>query len=222
MDDRLLRAMSETASSSAERFLKEHDVNIWLKVKVVSFDGDKVVLSNGRDIPTKNVIWAAGVAGALIPGLPAEACSGSGRIKTDEFNRVAGCQNVYAIGDVACVSTEKTPKGYPMLAPVAVQQAKNLAGNLKIVLSGEKELKPFIYNDLGVMATVGRHHAVADVFFGKFQGLLAWVMWAGLHLLTLVGFRNKLVAVVNWTWSYFRYDRGLRLIIRGVRRSCNL
>jgi NADH:ubiquinone reductase (H+-translocating) len=218
MDDRLLRTMSLQASKSAEAFLVEHNVQVWLSAKVLSFDGGKVVLSSGKEILTNNVIWAAGVCGAAFPGLGADVVAG-GRIKTDAYNKVQGSQNIFAIGDVACVVTDKTPHGYPMLAPVAIQQAKLLACNLKKIVHHKDSLSSFSYQDLGVMATVGRHHAVADLFFGHFQGLIAWLMWAVLHLLTLVGFRNKLVAMVNWTWSYFRYDSGLRLIIRQSKRN---
>ncbi len=213
MDDRLLKAMSPSASKSAEAFLAEHGIQVWLKAKVVSYDGKDLVLSNGKEIGTDNVIWAAGVAGAVIPGMRHEALLG-GRLKADANNRIDGYQNIFAIGDVAAVVTERTPRGHAMLAPVAMQQAKLLSSNIQKILRQQSGLKPFVYQDLGVMATVGRHHAVADLFFGKFRGFVAWVMWAMLHLVTLVGFRNKIIAIVNWTWSYFRYDRGLRLIIR--------
>jgi NADH dehydrogenase len=205
--------MSPQASQSAERFLREHDVNIWLGVKVQSYDGKAIVLSNGRTIQSHNVIWAAGVTGAIVPGLKPEIVAG-GRIKTDSYNRVEGYQNIFSIGDVAAVLTDKAPRGYPMLAPVAIQQAKLLARNIAKLLRKETRLKAFQYRNLGVLATVGRHEAVADLFFGKFQGPIAWFMWAFLHLVTLVGFRNRLVALVTWSWSYFRYDQGLRLIIR--------
>ncbi|MBF0485719.1 MAG: NAD(P)/FAD-dependent oxidoreductase [Candidatus Omnitrophica bacterium] len=218
MEDRLLKAMSPEASHSAEKFLSDHDVNVWLKTKVKFFDGQKVVFFDDKAIPTSNMIWTAGVTGEVLPGFSPAALA-SGRIKTDAFNRVCGHENIFAIGDVAAVITEKIPQGYPMLAPVAMQQARLLCQNLKKVFDRKTDLKPFVYQDLGVMATVGRHEAVADLFFGKFQGMLAWLMWAGLHLITLVGFRNRIVALVNWTWSYFRYDRGLRLIIRPSKRN---
>ncbi|MBF0594513.1 MAG: NAD(P)/FAD-dependent oxidoreductase [Candidatus Omnitrophica bacterium] len=213
MEDRLLKAMSPASSHSAEEFLGRHDVNVWLSARVLSCDGLKVCLSNGKTIPTQNVIWAAGVAGAIIPGLGQGSYAGS-RIKTDATNKVEGYSNIFAVGDVACVVTEKTPRGYPMVAPVAMQQGQLLAQNLKAILAKNPDQKLFSYRNLGVMATVGRHHAVAELFFGNFQGFFAWFMWAGLHLMSLVGFRNKMVAMVNWIWSYFRYDSGLRLIIR--------
>ena len=213
MEPRLLRTMSLEASRSVEQFLAARGVNVWLGAKVLSYDGARVTLSNGKVIESGNVIWAAGVVGALIPGLRPEDEVG-GRIKVDEYLRAIGRKNIYALGDVAAVITEQTPRGYPMLAPVAIQQAKLMTANFRKIFARSPQLKPFRYYDLGVMATVGRHHAVADLFFGKFQGIVAWFMWAILHLMSLVGFRNKVVAMVTWIWGYFRYDRGLRLIIR--------
>ncbi|NTV29099.1 MAG: NAD(P)/FAD-dependent oxidoreductase [Candidatus Omnitrophica bacterium] len=217
MESRLLKTMSPAASRSAEQFLRKHGVDVWLGSRVRSYDGQMIVFADGKSLVTSNVIWTAGVTGAVLPGLPPEVLS-AGRIRTDSFSRVAGCSNIFAIGDVAAVVTEDTPHGHPMLAPVAIQQAKLLAVNLARLLKGNSELKSFVYRDMGVMATVGRHEAVADLSFGKFQGPLAWFLWAALHLMTLVGFRNRLVALVNWTWSYFRYDSGLRLIIRAKDR----
>jgi NADH dehydrogenase len=216
MESRLLKGMSPQASASAEKYLRAHDVNVWLNARVLSYDGREVRLSNNKVIPSFNLIWAAGVTGSVIPGLDEQAVR-NGRIVTDVYNRVCGHENIFALGDVAALITDKTPRGFPMLAPVAIAQAKCLCHNLRGMLSGRKELKPFVYHDLGVMATVGRHEAVADLCFGKFQGLVAWFLWAVLHLVALVGFRNRVIALVNWTWSYFRYDRGLRLIMHAKR-----
>lgn len=213
MEERLLRYMQPDSSQSAERFLAAHDVNVWLKARVLSYDGQSVALSNGKSLPTRNLIWAAGVAPAVLPGLRPEVLA-AGRYRTDRFNRLEGYQNIFAAGDVACAASPSAPKGHPMLASVAVQQGACLGGNLSRLINNDTRLKEFVYRDLGVMATVGRHHAVAELFCGKFQGLGAWLMWSMLHLMLLVGFRNKLVAMVTWIWSYFRYDRGLRLIIK--------
>ena len=172
MEDRLLKGMSPGSSHSAQAFLSEHGVNVWLNARVISFDGMKVELSNGKVIPTRNVIWAAGVTGVIIPGLNKECVIG-GRVRVDAYNRVPGFNDIFALGDVACMVSEKTPKGHPMLAPVAIQQARLLARNLRSILRKSEELKAFSYNDLGVLATVGRHHAVAELFFGKFRGFLA-------------------------------------------------
>jgi NADH dehydrogenase len=132
-----------------------------------------------------------------------------------------GYANIFALGDMACMATDKTPKGHPMLAPVAIQQAKNLAKNLYNILAG-KPLRAFVYKDPGIMATIGRNHAVAELKFIKFQGFVAWLAWLFVHLMTLIGFRNKLIVLVNWAWYYFTYDRSLRLIIKPSNSSSSL
>ena len=213
MEDRLLKAMSPEASASAEKFLKKFDVNMWLKTKVVAYDGKTLALSNGKTLLSDTVIWAAGVTAAAIPGLKTQASTFNNRIKTDQFNKAEGYDNIFAVGDAAAVISKEYPKGHPMLAPVAIQQARLLAKNLQRLMN-KKPLKPFVYRDLGVMATVGRNNAVVDFNFVKFQGILGWFVWLFVHLMALVGFRNKVVAFVNWAWNYFSYDRGLRLILR--------
>ncbi|MBI3602563.1 MAG: NAD(P)/FAD-dependent oxidoreductase [Candidatus Omnitrophica bacterium] len=213
MDERLLRAMSAESSQSAAEFLKRFDINLWLKTKVVSYDGKTLVLSNGKQILTDTVIWAAGVAGGIMPGIKPQSIVPDGRIKVDAYHQVEGYNNIYALGDMACMVTDKTPHGHPMLASVAIQQARSLAKNFVRILAG-KPLRLFVYKDPGVMTTVGRNHAVVDLKFMKFQGVLAWMVWLFVHLMALVGFRNKLVVFINWAWNYFSYDRGLRLIIK--------
>lgn len=217
MEDRLLKTMSEPTSRSADTFLKRFDVNIWLKAKVLSYDGETLVLSNGKQLRTKNLIWAAGVTGAGIPGLAPEAVGANNRIRVDVYNQVLQHERIFAVGDIAAMITDKTPRGYPMVAPVAIQQARNLADNLARLMQG-RPLRPFRYRDLGVMATIGRNHAVVDLAFLKIQGVVAWFVWLFVHLMALVGFRNKIVALVNWAWNYFSYDRGLRLIVRPFLR----
>jgi len=214
MEDRLLRAMSPDASKHAEEFLRKFDINLWLKTKVVSYDGKVIHLSNGKNILSDTVIWAAGVTGAILKGFRPESIA-TGRLKVNQFNQVDGYPHIFAIGDVAAVITDKTPKGHPMLAPVAIQQAKNLATNLNQILVN-KPLKPFVYKDPGVMATIGRNHAVVDINGLKFHGFLGWLIWLFVHLMALVGFRNKIIVFVNWAWNYFSFDRGLRLIIKPI------
>ena len=215
MEDRLLRNMTPEASNHAAEFFRKFNVNLWLKTKVLSFDGKKIILSNGKEILTDTVIWAAGVSGALVNGIKTDSIV-KGRIKVDQFNKVEGYSNIYAIGDIAAVITEKTPDGHPMLAPVAIQQATNLGNNFGKILV-KQPLNPFVYKDPGVMATIGRNQAVVDVKGLKFHGILAWFMWLFVHLMALVGFRNRVVVFVNWAWSYFSFDRGLRLIIKPTK-----
>ncbi len=214
---RLLSAMSAVASQKSQEFLAELGVMISLDTEVKSYDGAKLELSNGKTISTRTVIWAAGVAGSVIPGVPEQGVIRS-RYKVDLFNQVAGCDNVYAIGDVAAVITDETPNGHPMLAPVAMQQGKLLADNLLRKVAN-KPLVPFEFKNPGVMATIGRKKAVVDMSFIKFHGFIAWVLWLLVHIMALVGFKNKIVTFVNWMWHYFSYDPGLRLIIRPYKKK---
>ncbi|MDQ3393351.1 MAG: NAD(P)/FAD-dependent oxidoreductase [Bacteroidota bacterium] len=209
----LLTGMSAHASKKALKFLKEFGVKVNLNCKVKSFDGELVTFVDGSQIKTGTFIWAAGVQGNVIEGLRESSLERS-RVLVDSYNRVLGYDNIFAMGDLASMKSEKYPNGHPMLAPVAVQQGKLLAKNLISILEN-KELVPFKYFDKGLMATIGRKKAVVDLPGGiKFSGFIAWVVWMFVHILYLVGFRNKLVVFSNWVWNYFTYDRGIRLIIR--------
>ncbi len=210
---RLLPTMSQEASKGAMNFLQKFDVNIWLNTKVALYDGFTLTLDGGKQIPTRSVIWAAGVMGAAIAGLNPEVLDKNNRIHVDEYSRVQGYEDIFAIGDVAAMQTKDHPHGFPMLAPVAIQQGTNLARNLQHLLNNES-LNPFHFHYLGVMATVGRNQAVVDLPFVKFQGILGWFIWVFVHLMTLVGFRNRVVTFVNWVFSYLSYDKGIRLIVR--------
>jgi len=210
---RLLGGMTEEAGEKALQYLKKFNVETRLDTFVKSFDGECALLSNGEEIETNTVIWAAGVTGNIIAGLD-ETILDKGRIKVNRFHQAGDYKNIFVIGDLAFMSTEKYPQGHPMLAPVAIQQGKSLAANLIREQKGKK-LKPFEFKDKGSMATVGRNRAVVDLANGfNFGGLLAWFAWMFIHLITLIGFRSKLVVFSNWVWNYFTYDRGTRLIIR--------
>ena len=213
--DRILPGMSHTASSKSYKFLKGLGVNIWLETMVNDYDGNTVKTSN-TDLHTETLVWSAGVVGAPIEDLRG-GLTKSQRIVTDEFNRVKGMEDIYAIGDVACIESENNGKGHPMLASVAGQQGYHLGKNLNALSKG-KDMTPFTYNDRGTMATIGRNRAVVDLPFMKFSGLIAWFVWMFLHLMLLVGFRNRLVVFINWAWSYLKYEQGLRLIVREVER----
>jgi len=216
--ERVLPAMSDHASRKAHHYLEKMGVKIILNTLTESYDGETVTLNNGNKIRTNTLIWAAGVKGNIIEGLKPESLH-KGRIQVDRFNRVYRDQEqkypgFFAIGDVAIMETEKYTGGLPGLAPVAIQQGVHLARNLKRI-HRQKNLKPFRYRNKGVMATIGRNRAVADLPGGlKLGGFAGWVIWMTLHLLYLVGFRNKAVVFTNWIWNYFTYDRGIRLIIR--------
>ncbi|MCS7019269.1 MAG: NAD(P)/FAD-dependent oxidoreductase [Bernardetiaceae bacterium] len=212
--NRLLAAMSEQSGQKAYQYLTERfKVNVWLNTRLVDYDGREVTLSNGRKILSRTVIWAAGVIGNLIEGLPNEVITRGNRILVNEFNQVKGFDNIFAIGDIACMISEAYPNGHPQLAPVAMQQGRLLADNLLRLLR-KKALKPFYYFDKGSMATIGRNRAVAEIAGIRIQGLFAWMVWLFVHLLYIIGFRNKLVVLMNWVWNYFTYDRATRLIVR--------
>ena len=215
---KLLSVMSANASEKSEVYLKELGINVFLNAKVNSYDGGTITLADNTTFTTDTVIWTAGVKGAPINGLPSDIIVGGNRISVNVFNQVLGFENIFAIGDVASHISEVNPKGLPMLAPVAQQQGKQLAKNILRKIAG-KTLELFKYKDKGAMATVGRKKAVVDLPNWKFQGTFAWLVWMFIHIFSLVGFRNKLVAFVDWFSNYISYDRPLGLIIRPYKRE---
>lgn len=215
----VLGPMSKYAQQKAKEYLEEMGIHVRLNMKAQHYDSGKLFYSDTEFIRTENLIWAAGVNGAAVEGLPEEVVARNKRINVDTVNRVLGLRNVYAIGDVANMATEEMPRGYPMLAPVAIQQAEQLADNLKRFMRGEA-LRPFKYLNKGSMAIVGRNRAVVDLPGNRhFGGFLGWLTWLFVHLMTLVGFRNKAVTLVSWAISYFSSDKALRLIIRPYKRN---
>lgn len=215
---RLLKAMSEEASQKSLEYLENLGVNVCLNSRVTNYNHDELTLSDGTSFKTDTLIWTAGVKGAPIKGLPENSIGGGNRILVDGFNQVLDTARVFAIGDVAAHSTEKNPKGLPMLAPVAKQQGKLLAKNI-IRLVNNKPMNVFEYNDRGVMATIGRKKAVVDLEKWKFQGSFAWFLWMFVHIVSLIGFRNKFVAFFDWFTNYLTYDKPLGLILRPHKRK---
>jgi NADH dehydrogenase len=211
--DRLLNGMSDNAGDKAKSYLKDLGVDLRLSAIVKGYDGQSITLENEPGIESKTMVWSAGVQGQIVEGL-SEVSVQRSRYQTDEYLRVKGVEDVFAIGDVAKVDSGIYPKGHPMVAPVAVQQASLLAKNLLSIVGSKSALLPFVYKDKGSMATVGRNKAVVDLSFWKFGGFFAWLVWMFLHLMLLVGFRNRVVVFVDWMWSYFSYERALRLIVR--------
>lgn len=217
--DRLLDAMSKKASAKAEDFLVKLGVNVWKDLRVTNYDGKTVTTSGEEQFEAATVIWAAGVEGDAISGLDHDCViERANRFKVDEFNRVIGYKNLYAIGDVACMQTKAYERGHPMMAQPAIQQGRLLAKNLLASLQGKK-MKPFVYNDKGSMATIGRNKAVVDLPKWKFQGVFAWFVWMFVHLFSLIGFRNKVIVFMNWVYNYIRFDRETRLIIRPFKNK---
>jgi NADH dehydrogenase len=210
--NRLLSGMSEESSAKAEEFLRRMGVNILLNKKVVDYVNNKVVLEDGSEIATRTFIWVSGVAGVPIGNLDRSYLGRGGRIKVDEFNRVPGLDDVFAIGDQCIQTTDKDyPGGHPQLAQVAIQQGKLLAKNL-IKMQKGKKMQPFHYKNLGSMATVGRNKAVAEFSNVKMQGWFAWFLWLVVHLRSILGVRNKVIVFLNWIWNYFNYNQSLRMI----------
>lgn len=214
---RVLKGMSQEASARAEKYLRKRDVNIYLQQRVGSFDGN-TIRTEGFDLEAKTVIWAAGIKGKFPKGIRKEAIVAGNRIAVNEFNRIISNPDLYAIGDVACITSERYPKGNAMLASVAEQQGHQLAKNFNRFASGQ-EMKPFVFNDKGTMATVGRNRAVVDLPFMKVGGILGWYIWMFVHLMLLVDFRNRLIVFINWAWSYINYDKGTRVIIRKFNKK---
>lgn len=213
----LLAGMSALASKKALQYVQELGVEVRLNDRVVAYDGDVLKTKDGYEMRTDTLIWTAGVKPSFPKGLPEAAVDG-GRVRVDRFSKVLDTENVYAIGDVAEMASEDHPRGYPMLAPVAQQQGQLLAKNLLRNLAG-KEKQPFTYKDKGTMATIGRNRAVVDLPFYSFSGFWAWITWMLVHVLLLVGYRNKLATLGGWVVNYFTYDSPMRLIIRPFREE---
>lgn len=217
--DRVLNTMSEKSSAEAEKFLEDLGVKIWKNVRVTNYDGRTITTDSNLTFETATVIWTAGVKGAAIAGLDASSLvKNVERIRVNHFNQVVGYNNIFAIGDIATMETEKYPQGHPMMAQPAMQQGVLLAENLVQLLS-QKPMKPFEYNDKGAMATIGRNLAVVDLPHYHFSGVFAWFVWMFVHLFSLIGFKNKAVVFLNWVYNYIRFDREGRLIIRPFKKK---
>ncbi|MCA0237409.1 MAG: NAD(P)/FAD-dependent oxidoreductase [Bacteroidetes bacterium] len=218
-DPRLLNTMSPQASEQAEKFLRELGVQLWMDKVVKNYDGKTVFVDDGSTIRADKVIWAAGITGNTVEGLPEAARTRGNRLKTNAFNVVEGTENIYALGDIAFQQHDTPwPNGHPQVAQVAIQQGKNLASNLLKMEKGQQP-SPFKYRDLGSMATIGRHKAVVDLPFWRFQGLFAWFTWLFVHLFAILGAKNKVIIFLNWVWNYLTYDQSLRLVIKPWKRT---
>jgi NADH dehydrogenase len=206
--------MRKKSQEEATKVLTKLGVRLKMNVAVKDYVDGNVILANGESIPTCALIWASGVTGRQVPGLPAEVIGRGRRIMVDEFNKVKGMSNIYAIGDIALQTTDaKFPNGHPQLAQVAIQQGTLLSSNLKRLVSNEP-LKPFHYNDKGSLAIISKYKAVADLPKLFLKGFVAWLIWLFIHLIPLAGFRNKVDLALSWLWSFITNDPTLRLIIR--------
>jgi len=207
-----LNNMSEESKISSRKYLEEMSVIVKTETLLVSYDGSEAVLNTGERIPSKNVIWAAGVKGNIIKGLYEQDIIRN-RYIVDRFNQLKSFTNIYAMGDVAYMVTPLYPNGHPQVANVAINQAKNLGKNILKSLKNENaKLVEYEYHDFGMMATIGKHKAVVELPFIKFKGPLAWYVWMFLHLMLILSVRNKIVIFFNWAWSYLTKDTSLRII----------
>lgn len=216
--DRLLKGMSQKSSDTALKCLENLGVKVVLNNRVTDYDGKYVYMDDDSKILTKKLIWAAGITGNKIAGLPETSLVRGNRLKVNEYHEVEGLEDVFAIGDIAFMPSEEYEYGHPQVAQVAMQQGKNLCDNFKRVTKN-KERKAFQYKDKGSMATIGRRRAVVDLPSGFFKGTLAWIVWLIIHLFAIIGVRNKLIVFINWVWNYVTYDQSLRLLIRPFQRK---
>lgn len=214
-----LGPMSKRSQEQSQKYLEKLGVTVVLNTVLKDYDGEIATLSNGETIATATVIWAAGVKGNVPEGIDPSLVVRGNRIKVDRYNKVSGLENVYALGDVAYMETPNYPKGHPQVANVAINQAKNLAKNLlrlEMKSKNAQVLEEFEYKDKGSMATVGRNLAVVDIPKPKlhFGGFLAWLIWMFLHLVLILGVKNKLQVFINWIYNYATHDQSLRLIFK--------
>lgn len=210
---KVLGAMKPQSSQKALDYLKELMVDVRLNTQFKSYQDKYVTFGDGTREYWETVIWTAGVKGEPMPGLPSEMLGRGGRVVVDGFNRVQGRDDLFAIGDIALMQTPDCPNGHPQMAQPAIQQAANLALNM----NQGQFTHEFKYRDKGSMATVGKNRAVADLPSKSFSGFIAWVAWMAIHLISILGMRNKATVMLNWIWNYFNYSTSLRLLLRPTK-----
>lgn len=223
--DRTLPALSSKSSAQSKKYLERLGVNVLTNTIVKDYDGNTVSLQDGTSIPSATVIWAAGIKGNIPIGINKELITRGNRIITDRYCKVSGTESIFAIGDISWMETPKYPKGHPQVASVAIQMADVLANNFKIQVQNSlnKQYKEFEYRDKGSMATVGKNLAVVDMAKPKmhFGGFIAWMIWMSLHLMLILGVKNRFFIFNNWVYKYFTRDQNLRLIFRNIENKEN-
>ena len=223
--NKTLATMSEKSSADSRKYLEKLGVTVLTNSLLKDYDGEKITLQDGKTIDTKLVIWAAGIKGNIPEGVDKNLIAKGNRIKIDRQCKVYGTNNIFAIGDVAYMEEPAWPNGHPQVAPVATQMADVIANNLRSIemKSSKKALEEFVYHDKGSMATVGRNLAVVDMPKPKlhFKGFFAWMIWMGLHLMLILGVKNRFFVFINWLYNYFTYDQNLRLIFKEVNKKQN-
>ena len=219
--DKVLAHMSKKSSEQSKKYLEKLGVKVMTGAHVKDYDGKKIYLQDGQSIPSSTVLWAAGIKGNIPGGIDKDLIARGNRIKVDRFNRVISSQNIYVIGDLAFMETPAYPNGHPQVATTAIQQAKILARNLDKIKKGRTDLKEYEYKDKGTLATVGRNLAVVDLPKPKlhFGGWFAWIIWMSLHLMLILGVKNRFFVFINWLYNYITYDQSLRLIFREYKKQ---
>lgn len=215
---KLLQEMPEKLSDKSLFYLKNMNVDVLLGTAVENYNGEIVELSDGNLIYASALIWTAGIKGKVPVGINYNMVNSQNRVIVDKINRCVGFNNLFAVGDIAIMKTKKYPNGHPMVAQVAIQQGRNLATNMLSIIN-YNPTRDFEYKDKGSMATIGRKKAVAKIKNQQFSGFRAWFLWSFVHLMSIIGVRNKLLIAINWMWSYFTYDKGDRVIIRSVKEK---
>ena len=228
---RLLSTMSEKSSDDARKGLESLMVDIRLGAVMKKYVDRTVIFSDGSNLPATLLIWTAGVTAVpiRIEGVPEPVTGRGNRFLTDGYCRVKGLEDVYAIGDISLMpdADPAFPQGHPQLAQVAIQQGRLVARNLSRMAraasvpgggnTSELALKTFVYKDKGSMATIGRNRAVVDMPHAHMSGFLAWLTWMAVHLMSLLGMRNKITVLINWIWAYCNYSTSLRILIHSCR-----
>jgi NADH dehydrogenase len=214
----LLTSMSDPAKSKAKAYLEQLGVEVMVQTQVLDYDGKEVTLKGRDPIATHTLLWAAGITPNQIDGIKADQVLPNGRLVVNEFNLLQNTETIFALGDQCICASEEYPRGHPQVAQVALQQAENLGNNLLALQKG-RPWKAFRYKDLGSMATIGRKLAVVDLPFVRFQGVLAWLTWLFVHLMAILGVKNKLFIFMDWAWNYLAFDPSLRLLIRPRQRT---
>lgn len=210
--DRFLRTMSERASHDAKVYLGHLMIETRLNCMMKSYENNVLHLSTGEEIYCETLIWTAGITGNKINGISDDSITRGNRYIVDSNCKIKGYDNIYALGDIAYLEDETHPNGYPQVAQVAIQQAKHLAKQLNTGAD-----TAFKYVDKGSMATIGRNRAVCDLKFAYLYGRPAWATWMFIHLISILGMRNKVNVLINWVWAYLFYTTSLRLLIRPVK-----
>ncbi len=212
--DRVLGPFAPKLSERARKRLEKMGVEVLLSRSVAKVTADAVHLDDGTLVPSRTVVWAAGVKANPVGAALGTDLDRSGRVIVEADLSVPGYPDLWVIGDLAASPTE-TAAPLPQVAPVAIQGGQHVAAAIAARLEG-RPTEPFVYTDKGSMATIGRNAAVVELPGGRtLSGWPGWIAWLGLHLVMLIGFRNRANVLVNWAWNYWTYDRGSRLIVGG-------